>query len=577
MRKNSLCSWNRLEIAHCWFRMTVFNFSLKKCVVCGKKMSFSSANSSTDGEQDDVANDNRHLLREILQQDIKSLGVLDLLLHQVSVLTERMQTIAETVTVEKKPTVLVKERRRRNAESGGDNSISASPVRVAPTGTSNLIFEAEKVPVRSSSPRLFDLLRRKPNSLNTSPISSSHGLSKTTLAVSARRNFEMLEQKPIVLHRRIGDGATAYVYEASVGNLLTAAKIYHQHFSGDNCVDKERDRRMLNIDTLCSLADHDNILTTFAMRFENNRLVALNQLAHCTLADLLDSSDIVGNTAESVEHVIKHLASALLFLHEGCANNKVKSIIHRDIKPANVFCTHRVDNVDWVNVGQSAHTDCKGHTDKIICNNWQHYTFSLGDLDEAHMFFPSTNAAIDWVPADSDFINSDTDNFEPTLQTCRSDSSKSDLSKSSSKSSLASSDTMITRIKSPRCATSNRDPIVVNGQKMIERLELGVGTPEYMAPEIADNDSATYDTKADIWSLGMVIYEMMTLKVPHAVCDTKMSRFQLHDIVASGTKPIIPKDVLQNVRWQKVLQIYGECTKVDPRKRASASEILKML
>jgi NIMA (never in mitosis gene a)-related kinase len=40
-----------------------------------------------------------------------------------------------------------------------------------------------------------------------------------------------------------------------------------------------------------------------------------------------------------------------------------------------------------------------------------------------------------------------------------------------------------------------------------------IGTPNIMAPEMISNQK--YNQKSDIWSLGCVIYKMMTFKYPY--------------------------------------------------------------
>jgi NIMA (never in mitosis gene a)-related kinase len=38
------------------------------------------------------------------------------------------------------------------------------------------------------------------------------------------------------------------------------------------------------------------------------------------------------------------------------------------------------------------------------------------------------------------------------------------------------------------------------------------GTPYNMAPEVCANQK--YDSKADVWSVGVILYELITLKKP---------------------------------------------------------------
>lgn len=51
-----------------------------------------------------------------------------------------------------------------------------------------------------------------------------------------------------------------------------------------------------------------------------------------------------------------------------------------------------------------------------------------------------------------------------------------------------------------------------------KRLSMNVGTPEFMAPEMVNSqlaDGGSYTEKVDVWSLGMTMFELMTLKIPY--------------------------------------------------------------
>lgn len=63
-----------------------------------------------------------------------------------------------------------------------------------------------------------------------------------------------------------------------------------------------------------------------------------------------------------------------------------------------------------------------------------------------------------------------------------------------------------------------------------------VGTPLYMSPEIIRNDG--YDFISDVWSLGCVIYELITFKSPFRT-DEKISLYDLFNKINKGDYPKI--------------------------------------
>eukprot|EP00759_Apiculatamorpha_spiralis_P007395 PhF_6_TR1447/c0_g1_i1/m.2572/K08857/NEK1_4_5; NIMA (never in mitosis gene a)-related kinase 1/4/5 len=91
------------------------------------------------------------------------------------------------------------------------------------------------------------------------------------------------------------------------------------------------------------------------------------------------------------------------------------------------------------------------------------------------------------------------------------------------------------------------------------------GTPYYLAPELWS--AQRYNKKADTWSLGIVLYELMTLKRPFAGDNFK----ELGDNVRTGMIPPLPEGANRDLTTavHRMLDI-------DPKTRAEISEIIQL-
>ena len=91
------------------------------------------------------------------------------------------------------------------------------------------------------------------------------------------------------------------------------------------------------------------------------------------------------------------------------------------------------------------------------------------------------------------------------------------------------------------------------------------GTPYYASPEVWRDEP--YDIKSDIWSLGCVLYEMVTLKPPFRADDMQ----GLYKKVIKGIYPKIPSTYSDDLA-----SVIAALIHVKPNFRPSCDQILNL-
>ncbi|SCZ97931.1 BZ3500_MvSof-1268-A1-R1_Chr3-3g06464 [Microbotryum saponariae] len=91
-----------------------------------------------------------------------------------------------------------------------------------------------------------------------------------------------------------------------------------------------------------------------------------------------------------------------------------------------------------------------------------------------------------------------------------------------------------------------------------------IGTPLWMAPEVI-TDGKMYDTKADIWSLGVTLYEIATGNPPY---------FGMEPMRACAIIPRTAPAKLEGGTWSVMMREFlAFCLQIDPTTRPTADEL----
>lgn len=91
-----------------------------------------------------------------------------------------------------------------------------------------------------------------------------------------------------------------------------------------------------------------------------------------------------------------------------------------------------------------------------------------------------------------------------------------------------------------------------------------MGTPYYLSPEIINNKP--YNNKIDIWSLGVLLYQLVTLKLPFEANNLPLLSMK----ILKGKFAPIPKNYSKELG-----NLISDLLKVNPLKRPDITEILK--
>ena len=98
-----------------------------------------------------------------------------------------------------------------------------------------------------------------------------------------------------------------------------------------------------------------------------------------------------------------------------------------------------------------------------------------------------------------------------------------------------------------------------------EKAKTMVGTPYYLSPEIIKNEP--YDSKSDIWALGVLLYELMTFKMPFNAVSLPLLSIKINRGVYQPPPGIYSSEIKDLLK---------KCLTLEAKNRPSIDEILQL-
>jgi len=112
--------------------------------------------------------------------------------------------------------------------------------------------------------------------------------------------------------------------------------------------------------------------------------------------------------------------------------------------------------------------------------------------------------------------------------------------------------------------------IQVESEKSL--LHQTMGTPGYMAPEVLQARECGYNLKCDIFSFGMILFELLFLTPPYSECDNS---YEISELIIAGTPPKEPFEL--QPEYAPFHRLYQTCTDPDAEKRPSAQQLVELV